>query len=60
MERHIGIDTHRDSSTICVLSATGSEAVPPTRPLCHCASGAKESRRPARGDPGQTSITTTP
>ena len=23
MERYIGIDTHRDSSTICVLSATG-------------------------------------
>jgi hypothetical protein len=23
MERYIGIDTHRDSSTICVLSAGG-------------------------------------
>ena len=23
MERYIGIDVHRDSSTICVLSATG-------------------------------------
>ena len=36
MERYIGIDTHRDSSRICVPSTTGSEAVPPpSRPIPH-------------------------
>ena len=27
MERYIGIDTHRDSSTICVLSASGKRVM---------------------------------